>query len=69
MPLVYFKNFSGDFVYPGITFLAMDVLEKKKNKSFICSQAGHEFTEVFQFQPPECCDYRHVPPHPAWVEI
>lgn len=29
MPLVYFKNFSGDFVYPGITFLAMDILEKK----------------------------------------
>lgn len=23
MPLVYFKNFGGDFVYPAITFLAM----------------------------------------------
>lgn len=34
MPLVYFKNFSGDFVYPGITFLAMDVLEKKKKQEF-----------------------------------
>lgn len=35
MPLVYFKNFSGDFVYPGITFLAMDILEKKPQEFYM----------------------------------
>lgn len=31
MPLVYFKNFSGDLVYPAVTFLAMGWIYWKEN--------------------------------------